>query len=297
VFSCLHAVTSEKGCGTTVFCRFCGRTRAEETARTNGAATCELRMLRQVDGRLGAADLRLTSRRLLLDGEIYSVLALADVSDEKRRESLERTFLHDLLNSANVLKGVSWAIGQGERGEEVLDLLRESVDQLVEEIRVQRMLTRAESGELEAEPERVEIAPLLEGVARQYRSHLVAQERQIAVGSVGVPLFALTDAVLLRRVIGNLVKNALEATEPGETVTLACHEAGGRIRIEVHDPAAMPDEVRLQLFNRSFTTKGPGRGIGTYSVKLLTERYLDGTVEVGSSPDAGTSFFVSLPGA
>ena len=39
----------------------------------------------------------------------------------------------------------------------------------------------------------------------------------------------------------------------------------------------MPDEVKAQIFERSFSTKGRGRGIGTYSIKLLTERYLEGT--------------------
>jgi signal transduction histidine kinase len=58
----------------------------------------------------------------------------------------------------------------------------------------------------------------------------------------------------------------------------------------------MSEEVQHQLFQRSFSTKGvTGRGIGTYSVKLLTEAYLHGTVEFRSTVADGTTFIVRLP--
>jgi signal transduction histidine kinase len=47
---------------------------------------------------------------------------------------------------------------------------------------------------------------------------------------------------------------------------------------------------------RSFSTKGGrGRGLGTYSVRLLTERHLGGQVDFRSVPEEGTTFFVRLP--
>jgi signal transduction histidine kinase len=59
----------------------------------------------------------------------------------------------------------------------------------------------------------------------------------------------------------------------------------------------MPEAVRQQVFQRSFSTKeGQGRGIGTWSVKLLTERYLGGAVAFVSEPGRGTVFSVRLPG-
>jgi sensor histidine kinase regulating citrate/malate metabolism len=48
------------------------------------------------------------------------------------------------------------------------------------------------------------------------------------------------------------------------------------------------------LFRRSFSTKGRGRGIGTYSMKLLGEKYLKGRVWFTSSPNAGTTFFIEV---
>lgn len=51
----------------------------------------------------------------------------------------------------------------------------------------------------------------------------------------------------------------------------------------------------LQIFQRSFSTKGGGRGIGTYSVKLLTENYLQGRVAFVSTAEAGTTFTATYP--
>jgi signal transduction histidine kinase len=63
----------------------------------------------------------------------------------------------------------------------------------------------------------------------------------------------------------------------------------------VHNPGFMTRDVQLQVFQRSFSTKGAGRGLGTYSIKLLTERYLKGTVSFTTDPEAGTTFRVRYP--
>jgi signal transduction histidine kinase len=57
----------------------------------------------------------------------------------------------------------------------------------------------------------------------------------------------------------------------------------------------MPKEVQMQIFQRSFSTKGKGRGIGTYSIKLLTETYLGGKVSFRSEERHGTTFRIDLP--
>jgi signal transduction histidine kinase len=67
------------------------------------------------------------------------------------------------------------------------------------------------------------------------------------------------------------------------------------VRFEVHNSSYMPDDVQTQVFQRSFSTKGGGRGLGTYSVKLLTQRYLQGRVGFQSDRCEGTTFWVDLP--
>jgi signal transduction histidine kinase len=101
--------------------------------------------------------------------------------------------------------------------------------------------------------------------------------------------------VLLGRVIGNLLKNALEASAPGDQVTATCAADDHSVSFTIHNQTVMSPDVQLQLFQRSFSTKGPGRGLGTYSAKLLTERYLGGTVSFRSDAEHGTTFVVRYP--
>jgi signal transduction histidine kinase len=105
----------------------------------------------------------------------------------------------------------------------------------------------------------------------------------------------VTDRALLGRVIGNMLKNALEASRPGEAVTAGCERQVGQVRFWVHNSAVMPRSTQLQLFQRSFSTKGAGRGLGTYSIKLLGERYLGGRVVFSSVEGQGTTFTLVLP--
>jgi signal transduction histidine kinase len=104
-----------------------------------------------------------------------------------------------------------------------------------------------------------------------------------------------SDKSLLARVLGNMIKNALEATPPEGVVTIGCDADDDNVDFWVHNESAMPREVQLQVFQRSFSTKGQGRGVGTYSIKLLTELYLNGEVSFASTPETGTTFRVSYP--
>jgi signal transduction histidine kinase len=143
--------------------------------------------------------------------------------------------------------------------------------------------------------ESVSSLQLLRGAVELYRRHPVAQDRHLALAGDAEEIAVVTDRALLQRVLCNLVKNALEACRAGETVTVGCGTVDGRIEFRVHNPGFIPRDTQLQIFLRSFSTKGAGRGVGTYSVKLLTERYLRGSVSFTSSPEQGTTFQVRYP--
>jgi signal transduction histidine kinase len=100
---------------------------------------------------------------------------------------------------------------------------------------------------------------------------------------------------LLSRVLGNMIRNAIEASSPGETVTIGCFGKDDKIHFWVHNPAYMPEGIGLQVFDRSFSTKGAGRGLGTYSAKYPTEKYLAGEISYTSSEEQGTTFTAVYP--
>jgi signal transduction histidine kinase len=124
---------------------------------------------------------------------------------------------------------------------------------------------------------------------------VVGQGRFVEVTADSENLLLMTDRALLMRVLANLLKNALEAEPRGSTVSIRSMRQGRRGVFEVHNPSAMPRSVQLQIFQRSFSTKGKERGLGTYSIRLLSERYLGGSVSFTSTAQDGTRFRVEYP--
>jgi signal transduction histidine kinase len=294
VLGCVHAFENDAGCGTTESCSLCGAVNAMLTSLHGGARVEECRLTR-ANGE--ALDLRVWTTPLALDGEHFTIFAALDISHEKRRQALERIFLHDI---GNVASGLKWYTELLERGSsdksrefhEALGLLSR---ELLDEIDSQRTLVRAESGELVLTPERLGTRQLLQEAVELYRHHPVSHERHLRIDPDAEDIVVTGDRTLLSRVLCNLIKNALEACRAGQTVTVGCTRPGDTIEFWVHNPGAMPRAVQLQVFQRSFSTKGVGRGVGTYSVKLLTERYLHGRVSFTSTPEAGTTFQVRYP--
>ena len=92
-----------------------------------------------------------------------------------------------------------------------------------------------------------------------------------------------------------MIKNALEASALGETVTIECRSEGANVRFDVHNTKVMARDVTLQMFRRSFSTKGKGRGLGTYSMRLLGEKYLGGKIDFVSEEQTGTIFSARFP--
>jgi signal transduction histidine kinase len=232
------------------------------------------------------------------DGQPYTLFVAADVSDEKRRRALERIFFHDVLNTAGGVYGLSALLVEEDDLEdvpEIAEMIHHSSERLIEEIQAQRQLSAAERGELEVSFDGTTTVGLMAEVAQSYARHPVAKDRQIAVEPAAQDVPLSTDPILARRVLGNMVKNALEATERGGTVDLTCALREAAVVFAVHNPIYMPRSVQLQVFKRSFSTKSAGRGIGTFSIKLLGEKYLGGSVWFTSSKEQGTTFFLMLP--
>jgi signal transduction histidine kinase len=294
---CVHAGLNEPGCGTTRFCRYCGAVQAIVRSQRGESAVEECRLIRHSAAGEAALDLRVWATPVNF-GEPYTVFALLDISDEKRRAVLERIFFHDVLNVVSALSGLlELETDAGLRQEDELRaLLRELVRELLEQIQSGRDLAAAERGELTVRPASIDAERFLLRLRDRYCFTGMAAGKQIAVARVAEPVQFRSDEILLGRVLGNLLKNALEASRRGETVTLSVKAGAAGVAFSVHNPAAIPEDVQAQLFQRSFSTKeGPGRGIGLYSVKLLAERYLGGTVSFRSSPEEGTTFTVTLP--
>jgi signal transduction histidine kinase len=299
LLGCEHGREAPSGCGTTPACALCGAAAAiAHTQATGQADTRECRItIERSDADRDCLNLQVWTTPIELAGEPVIVVALRDTSGEQRRQVLERMFFHDVLNLAGALRNLLdlWPLLSPAEASEMAQQVSPLAAQLVEEICAQRDLAAAERGDLVPRPELVAPGQVLEGLATLYRGHAVAEGKIITVAVEPGVLRLKSDARLLNRVLGNLLKNALEASARGETVTLSYRE-GRDARFEVHNQSVMPEAVRLQIFQRSFSTKGgTGRGIGTYSARLLATRYLGGRLTFTSAAGAGTTFAVTLP--
>jgi signal transduction histidine kinase len=296
VLDCTYAQRNAAGCGTTRFCKECGALKAIRASQKGQPDLQECQILQKGDT---ALEFKVWSNPFKIQGHRFSLFTVADQSSEKRRRALERLFYHDVLNTAGGLYGYADLLAElvpedGETGRYARSIFNLS-ETIIDEIHAQKELSAAESKELVPKFVPVEARALLEEVASGYRAHQISKGKTIQVANDSPELTLTTDRTLLKRVLSNMTKNALEASAPGEVVTLSCEDRDGSVAFTVHNPKAMPESVQLQIFKRSFSTKGVGRGLGTYSIKLFTERYLGGRVWFTSSPEEGTTFTACLP--
>lgn len=300
VFDCVHASTGPDGCGTGPNCITCGALQAIlESQQRCRQVVRECRLLCHANPAIAALELKVIATSVEVQGQRVIVCAIHDISKPKRLALLTRLFFHDVLNTAGGIEGYAAMLAEELRERLADDFplrrLQDLAVQLVEELRGQRDLMYAESGDLTLETSAFRVAPLLAELIALYQAHPVAKDRSIRLEEIWDGVVE-TDRRLLVRVLGNMLKNALEATPAGGVVSLGCKAPADQVLFWVRNAGAMPPEVQLQIFHRFFSTKGQtGRGIGTYSMKLLTEGYLGGRVAFTSTESEGTVFTATIP--
>jgi signal transduction histidine kinase len=134
-------------------------------------------------------------------------------------------------------------------------------------------------------------------------------ENSVEKGSVklileaGPDLHVFMDAALIKQVVINLVRNAIEAIEGGGTVTMRGRpsrcQLGGRLRevavLEVSDTGAgIAPEIEKRLFDPFFTTKEVGTGLGLSIAARIVEKH-GGLIQYQTQLGKGTTFGIILP--
>lgn len=294
---CVYSADMPAGCGTSEYCRECGACQAILEAEKGQRCRRECRLTFRVGEVLRAAEMEVTASPLDVQGNRYTILSLLDVSHQKRRQALERIFFHDLMNSAWIVSGYASLLSSLDKDRADLGIQRilQAAQRLVEEIQIQRDLLSAEQGDLRPVTEPVHPEEALRQVAADYLSSPLAQGLTLDLQPAAELPALATDPLLLRRVLSNMIKNALEASTEGGTVAMGVHPVDSGVEFWVHNSGSIPRSQQLQVFQRSFSTKGRNRGLGTYSMKLLAENYLSGRVAFESTHEEGTTFRLRIP--
>lgn len=297
LFNCVNAQNDTGGCGTSEKCEYCGAKAAFDRAwKERKRVVHECKIVSKKEDEIFQLDLEVTATPIAFDKE-YLIVSINDITDQKRKILLERIFFHDIMNIAGSLSGVLGLMPVLEQDEkqEYLNIANSLTEQIVDEIRGQQQMIKAESGELTPNFQTIEIESLLRKLADQIRCHSVSNERGIDLINEASVERIYSDHTLLIRVLINMVKNAMEAIPKGDHIVLKAVDIRDGIRFSVHNNTFIPYDIQMQIFQRSYSTKGDNRGVGTYSMKLLGEKYLKGNVGFTSTEKEGTTFFIDLP--
>lgn len=294
-FGCVHFSNGPDGCGTSPHCRSCGAVIAIMSSMdSNQPITEECRLTMKQDNRLHSAEFRVRCTPIQLSIGRAIVLVMQDISDSKRRLVLEQMFFHDILNTIGGIEGWSSFLKEAEKDVSVNEIVT-LAERLKDEVYAQRTLMEADSGELELNIQPITLGDILSDLDILLRVHDATRGKNLNINHQNADTMMQTDRTILNRVLINMVKNALEATDPGGTVTVSADRSNGTVQLRVHNDGVIPDSIQPHIFERSFTTKGTGRGIGAWSMKLLGQQYLDGIVSFESSEERGTEFTLQLP--
>ncbi|CAO3356141.1 ATP-binding protein [Azospirillum palustre] len=175
--------------------------------------------------------------------------------------------------------------------EQVVMTLKQLLDELLE-------VSRLDAGGVTANIAVHEVADLFDALDSQYGP--VARNKGLAFSVPQYRAPVLTDRVLLLRLLGNLIDNAIRYTPSGQ-VQVACLESGGSLIVEVRDNGIGIPEDRLDAIWEEFHQIGNpernrdnGIGLGLSIVRRLAG-VLDHPVKVRSTPGKGSVFSVTLP--
>jgi signal transduction histidine kinase len=235
------------------------------------------------------------------------IVALKKV-DASRRE-LVTNVSHDLRTPLTSLKGYLETLAMKEStltAEERNDYLATALENSEElEHRVDNLLelSRLESPDMKIKPEEFPLDELVEALSQRFL--LAAKEGGIGIETAspeGLP-FVRADIDLVRRLLENLIQNALRCSDRGDTVTVSLSPRGERVEIRVADTGSgIHPEDLPHIFERHFkSARGGGTAAGKAGLGLAISRKIvelhEGTLDVESTLGQGSVFTFTLPTA
>ncbi|MCD0505748.1 CHASE3 domain-containing protein, partial [Bordetella petrii] len=163
-------------------------------------------------------------------------------------------------------------------------------------------LAKIEAGQVQVDPEPVQVAPMLQGLLDPLRP--LAQQKGLALELVvdpDVPARMQTDPMRLGQILKNLLSNALKFTDRGSVSLRVSRTGADSLAFAVKDTGiGIPEEQQALIFEAfrqadgSTHRKFGGTGLGLSIARDLAQ-LLGGTVSVGSTPGAGSVFTLVLP--
>jgi signal transduction histidine kinase len=238
------------------------------------------------------------------DGALGRLLVLRDVTEERSldraRDELTHTMVHDLRNPLTAIRG-ALEILQGSRPQPASDgdmmrIARDATERLLGLVRAILDVSQLENGRMPLDRQIVALRSLVSETF-DYQEHL-AQEKKVRLRNAVSSEHLWVDPGLLRRVLQNLVDNAIKFTPEGGEVTVGAEREASAtsLRVLVRDTGpGIPADIRGQLFQKFVAGRHPhrGSGLGLAFCRLAVEAH-GGRIWLEDCP-TGATFIFTVP--
>ncbi|SFP94920.1 sensor histidine kinase [Hymenobacter arizonensis] len=207
-----------------------------------------------------------------------------------------RTPLTAVLSSADLIEEFPGGHQQSQRLKYV-DHIRTSVQHLNTILEEFLSVGRLEEGKMEANPANLNLDELVRDTVADMHSLLKAG--QTIDWQVECPIPVRLDASLLRKILMNLLSNALKYSGENSVVTVRAGCELKELTITVQDQGiGISPEDQAHLFEQFFRAPSvitePGTGLGLYIIAKYLE-LMGGTINLQSAPGQGTTVTIALP--
>lgn len=256
-----------------------------------------------------AIDVRIAgAARAMLGGTVVLVEDLtelhtleSEVAHSDRLASIGRLAAGVAHEIGNPLTGIA-SLAQNLRYEHAEAEVESAVEQILEQTKrinsiVQSLISFSHVGSPGGSaPQPVDLQRCVEEAINLVQ--LGKQGREVTCSNLVTPgLKAPGDYQRLLQVFVNLLANAIDASQPGDRVTVRAEDGEGGVLIEVEDQGSgIAADLRDQVFEPFFTTKPPGKGtgLGLAMVYSIVQEHA-GSIFVEDVPTGGARFVIRLP--
>ncbi|WP_419660225.1 two component system sensor histidine kinase [Desulfosarcina variabilis str. Montpellier] len=296
---CIYRDAHEGGCGTSAYCATCGAAIAMVTClATDRPSEKECAMTVDLDGSTRDLFLKVRACPIAVDDRRFILLFVQDITHQQQWEALGRVFFHDLSNIIYGLVGNSEILlnEATHPNRDIVERIHRLSLRLSREVQMQKHLTQMADADYHPDAQPITVDQIFNELKIAFESHPAAKNRQIDFSDKHRKIVFKSDFFLVVRVLTNMVVNALEATTKGKAIKIWAAPEDAGLSFFVWNHQMIAPEVIDRVFQRNISTKAySGRGLGTYSIKLFGEAFLNGKVGFTSSETEGTTFRLQLP--
>ena len=297
---CIYRETNQSGCGTSTYCATCGMAIAmvsclaeNEPKEKECALTVGLDdgSTRDLFLKVRACPIAVNDRRMIL-------LFIQDITHQQQWEALGHVFFHDLSNIIYGLVGSSEILLEEatDSNRDIVERIHRLSLRLSREVLMQKHLTQMADADYQPLVQSITVGQIFHELQIAFATHPAARDRRVDFADAHREITIKSDFFLVVRVLTNMIVNALEATDRGKAINVWATPEHGRITFYVWNHQVIAPEVIDRVFQRNISTKAySGRGLGTYSIKLFGETFLNGKVDFTSGEPEGTTFRLQLP--